>query len=89
MSDNYTSISHRGKACVDYFVCRHEDLDRIDRFEVLNLTDFITNHNLMQLAQNKVSDHSSLVCNVKTAERAEGGGAHVPQAVGCDQSLPN
>ncbi len=41
LKDSYTTVSHRGKSVVDYFITRHDDLCKITDFEVLNISDFI------------------------------------------------
>ena len=64
LQDGFTSVSHRGKAVVDYFVTRHDDLKFVDDFKVLSLGDIIDEHNLVGIGDNNGSDHNILMCRV-------------------------
>ena len=65
LEDGFTSVSHRDKAVVDYFITTHEGLDNIEHFKVINFFDLITGLNLQQLYVAKVSDHSMLLCDIR------------------------
>ena len=61
-------VTHKGKSTVDYFLTRHQDLEHIVSFNVLNVYDFILDQRLMGLMENKVSDHSILCCTIQQGE---------------------
>ena len=69
LKDSFTSVSHRGKAVIDYFVVPHEHLDKIIDFEVRNITDVIKTWNLHKLAVKRASDHGILVCKIDLKDR--------------------
>ena len=60
LEDSFTSVSHRGKAVVDYSITTHEGIHNIEHFKVINITDLITERNLQHLCTAKLSDHSML-----------------------------
>ena len=64
LEDGFTSVSHRGKAVVDYVMTTHEGIHHIEHFRVISVTDLITEINLQQLCTAKVSDHNILECVV-------------------------
>ena len=87
LNDGYTSVSHRGKAIVDYFITRHTDLECINSFKVVNITDFIAENGLMHLAENKVSDHGILVCEVDARANDMSTKQLSENAIGRDESV--
>ena len=66
LTDSYTTVSHRGKYVVDYVITRHEDISKIEHFEVISMSDFIAKHNLTIGVCNTVSDHSIIACSINT-----------------------
>ncbi len=60
LQDNYMSISHKGKAVVDYFVTEYSTFDNITDFEVITMADAIQRYNLHGEAEGRVSEHSIL-----------------------------
>ena len=64
LNNGFTSVSHRGKAIVDYFITTHGNLDNGTDFGVRNLFDLFTDFELLHLYANKVSDHNPLYCTI-------------------------
>ncbi len=60
LRDSYTSVSHRGKAVVDYVLACHDSLEYIKNFEVLGVSELLLKYQLMQHATGLLSDHSLL-----------------------------
>ena len=65
-ADDFTSISKKGKAIVDYFFCPHENLVDISDFKVQTISSLV---NELNITPGKLPDHSVLSCVVKTASR--------------------
>ena len=57
LNDNYTSISHRGRAVVDYVLVPHECLPYIDNLCVVPCSDLIDKYSL-DVHKGRLSDHS-------------------------------
>ena len=53
-NDNYTSISTRGKAVVDYICAPHENLDKCESFKVIPTSSLFGE-------RSRAPDHSSLI----------------------------
>ena len=64
LNDSYTSVSHRGRAVVDYIITTHENIYDIDWFKVWSTGDLISEFNLVEEGGCKVSDHNMVICNV-------------------------
>ena len=62
--DNYTSISTRGSAVVDYIVTTHDCFDSFKMFSVDCMNDLLALHNLFPLIseRSRSPDHSVLNC---------------------------
>ena len=67
-NDNFTSISKKGKAVVDYFFCPYENLTDVAQFEVHSITDLVNKFNM---SPGKLPDHSLLYCILKTSHCIE------------------
>ena len=63
-ADDFTSISKKGKAIVDYFFCPHENLTNIAKFKVQTISSLV---NELNITPGKLPDHSVLYCVLKTA----------------------
>ena len=63
--DDYTSVSHRGIAIVDYFLTTHEGLQYFEELRVINLSDFIAEHDMIDIAGKRPSDHNIVLSIVK------------------------
>ncbi len=61
--DNFTSVSHRGRAVVDYFICDHHNLDSFTSVEVKTVSSLINTHDLSTMLSDtcKTPDHSLLI----------------------------
>ena len=68
INDSFTSISHRGKAVVDYIAVQHHILDRFHNFEVITMTDIMTKFELQDRGITRISDHSVLNVCMKVVE---------------------
>ncbi len=88
LNDGFTSISHRGKSTVDYVICRHEDINLVRMFKVINVNDFIAEHQLSHMAENRVSDHSILAWELYTTAGIEEGTGQGAESPSHDKSLP-
>ena len=58
LKDSFTSVSHRGKAVVDYVIATHKSLPFITDFEVCNISEVLLKYKLMEHSVGLVSDHS-------------------------------
>ena len=70
LHDNFTSISNRGSAVVDYFLTRHEDLKNISDFKVITMSSLADcmGENGVGVTPSLISDHSFLLMDVKTRD---------------------
>ena len=61
-SDNFTSVSSRGRAVVDYILVPHDCFNSCENFEVISPTSIINQHNLQYLLgeRSKIPDHNFL-----------------------------
>ena len=66
VNDNFTFISSKGSAVVDYFLTSHDHLHSLRSFEVISMTNVTDNIGIHALgnAPNKISDHSMLLMDV-------------------------
>ena len=64
--NNYTSVSSKGKAVVDYIVCRHNSLENVTEFKVLLTNDLVDEFGLSTVLSERCRspDHSVLLCNI-------------------------
>ena len=60
LENSYTSVSHRGRAAVDYFIVSNENFRNITNFRVTQIADLLQYYGLVQLANGAVSDHAML-----------------------------
>ncbi len=67
LMDNFTSISHRGKAVVDYILVPQCQLPYITSFSVNTMSDLTDKYDLPQ-ETSRVSDHSILSCTIVTRD---------------------
>ena len=58
LRDNYTSISHKGKAVVDYFLTEYNTMSNITDFEVITMANALERFHLLGEAEGRVSEHS-------------------------------
>ena len=65
-SDNYTSVSTKGKAVVDYFFTLQSMLDKVKSFRVLTVKEICDSYNLRPLC--KIPDHSILLCSITMSD---------------------
>ena len=68
LSDNFTSISHRGRSVVDYIIVPHEHLYMVKSFRVSTVLDLMNEYGVMYDANSKLSDHSILCAKIIVAE---------------------
>ena len=68
--DNFTSISTKGSAVVDYFLTNHRNLQNIENFEVITMSDVVDLLGVhgMAAVPAKISDHSMLVIDIFTRD---------------------
>ena len=73
-SDDFTSISRRGKSVVDYIITPHECLRFCKSFKVIRCTDAVDKFNLQYLIHGrcKVPDHSILITNINMSYLQDG-----------------
>lgn len=66
LNDNFTSISTKGLAVVDYFFTRHDDIHNVSYFEVLTMSSALERLGVSGTAVSptKVSDHSMIVMEI-------------------------
>lgn len=62
LSDNFTSVTTKGKSVVDYFIVPHDTFDLCHNFSVTNCETVVNDLDLMHMLNNrcKVPDHSIL-----------------------------
>ncbi|VDI48001.1 Hypothetical predicted protein, partial [Mytilus galloprovincialis] len=67
LNDNFTSISRKGKAVVDYICVPHDSFNDFRNFKVLTTQDIVDNNNLQGLIgdKSKLPDHSVITCEFK------------------------
>ncbi len=70
IDDNFTSISHRGKAVVDYIAAQHEHLELFSHFAVHTMSDIMVASDLANYGVTRASDHSVLSVQVETVDIA-------------------
>lgn len=66
--DNFTSISNKGRAVVDYMMVPHRQLDKFTQFAVHPMCNLINICEIQPDPRLKVLDHSVLTCNVTLTE---------------------
>jgi hypothetical protein len=64
--DDFTSVSKKGKAIVDYFFCPHNCLADVEYFEVHRIVNLV---NKLKISPEKLPDHSVLFCKLNTQFR--------------------
>ena len=66
-SNDYTSVTNRGKSVVDYIITRHDLLTACDNFKIYHSHDLIDYFDLKHLISNRCNppDHAILSVNVK------------------------
>ena len=92
LNDSFTCVSHKGKSVVDFVVTAHENLDQVEYFKVLPVTDALTSMNLQTDAVGRVSDHALLLFNFTVKNDCLSNVVHdIPTASGSGQShnVPN
>ncbi|CAG2243384.1 LRP2 [Mytilus edulis] len=67
LNDNFTSISRKGKAVVDYICVPQDSFNDFRNFKVLTTQDIVDNNNLQGLIgdKSKLPDHSVITCEFK------------------------
>lgn len=65
--DNFTSISTKGKAVVDYICTPHDTFKRCQSLRVITVQSLIQQHSLHQLVgdRSRPQDHSVLLCQIR------------------------
>jgi hypothetical protein len=91
--DNYTSISHRGLAVVDYIITPHDCFHNFNSFEVMATTKLIDDMHLAHLLNSrcKAPDHSVLKTTFQIynkTERLSGNQEIVVETLNIKNSLP-
>ncbi len=68
--DNFTSISSKGTAIVDYVCCRHENMSNVIECKVVSMNDVIceVNSSIPAFQPETISDHSIILVTLKTGE---------------------
>ena len=71
--NEFTSVSVKGKAVVDYILCPQTSLDIVKTFKVLLVKDLLDEYNLTQLLSERCRcpDHSVLLCTFHTSRYSE------------------
>ena len=66
LNDNYTSISTKGTAVVDYFLTSHENLKNVQHFMVMTISSLVDSlgAHIVATSPNKISDHSMLIMDI-------------------------
>ena len=72
--DNYTSISKKGKAVVDYLITSYGNFENITNFTVNTITDIIKTYGLKHLISDVLPDHSVITCKIKYSENIDTNG---------------
>ena len=62
--DNYTSISQKGRAVVDFIIVPGAQLNNISDFHVTTMTDALDLYGITPHSRAKVPDHSLLTCTM-------------------------
>ena len=77
LSDNFTSISSKGMAVVDYFLSSHDCIQSINHFKVLTMSDAIQNIGPEGVSRSptSISDHSLLIMYIATRDTTFPGGS--------------
>ena len=70
--DNFTSVSTRGRAVVDYFITSHNSYSICSKLEVFLASDMIERYGLVNMLGNhcKMPDHSMITCAIQLATPA-------------------
>ena len=85
--DNYTSVSSRGKAIVDYIITSHEALNTVEYFKVLLARDLINPAEYGSAA--RPPDHSMLMCQFRAGHANLTSSAYTPvKCAEYDAALP-
>ena len=61
----FTSVLHRHKAMVNYFLTTHEDLKQMSWFKVLCVNDLVKEFGAIGMCKKKVSDHNMIMCGIQ------------------------
>ena len=67
LDDTFTSISHRGRAVVDYMITQHDQLKYFSNFTVRPVNDVVVDLNLVEGSFTRISDHSILQVQLDTS----------------------
>ena len=65
LCDNYTSISHHGKAVVDYILLPHDHFSYVTKFAVHTMSELVEKYKIHNLEKGRLSDHSVLCMHVQ------------------------
>ncbi len=71
LQDNFTSVSHRGRAVVDYFAVPNEQLHFVKEFAVIPVNDYVERNQIQHIGSSRISDHSIISCTVDTRSDIE------------------
>ena len=71
LNDNFTSISHRGKAVVDYMITPHHNFNHFSNFSVKTMSNLVRELNMVDGGFTRVSDHSLLEVYLKPCTEPE------------------
>ena len=63
--DSFTSISHRGKAVVNYIAVQNDQFCHYDDFQVLTASEMLRKFNLIDQGITRISDHSLLLVKLR------------------------
>ena len=84
LENSFTSVSHRGRAAVDYFIVPTENFNSVTDFRVRQVNDALQEFGLIQIAHGTVSDHVILCLSV-TMISSESEKSHNTQTWECDE----
>ncbi len=65
--NNFTSVSNKGKAVVDYCIVPYEQLGHVSDFTIKTMTDLINEFNMVMPLLTKMSDHSILLSTIDSS----------------------
>ena len=69
--DNFTSISTKGSAVVDYIIVPYDNLGYVTNFNVNTISDILQQFDIQPSEMTKLPDHSILVCDYRLTEYFE------------------
>ena len=83
LQDNFTSISNKGTAVVDYFITRQDDLSGINHFEVVTMSSLVESLSVhgMDATPSRISDHSLLFIDVYVRDNSTDSSPYSHQSV--------